>query len=77
MRLNSRNLVEKEEAMRLGTIRYLVEYVVDLDNAEMVENARDAIMEEAYEGIVEIVTGNERVEQIPSFLTEDVEEEED
>ncbi len=65
--------------MRLGTIRYLVEYVVDLDNAEMVENARAAVMEDAYDdlGIVEIVTGNERADQIPSFLTEDVEEEED
>ena len=65
--------------MRLGTIRYLVEYVVDLDNAEMIENARAAVMEDAYDnlGIVEIVTGNERAEQIPSFLTEDVEEEED
>jgi hypothetical protein len=63
--------------MRLGTIRYLVEYVVDLDNAEMVENARDAIAEGVYEygRVVEIVTGNERAEQIPAFLTEDLEEE--
>ena len=70
--------------MRLGTIRYLVEYVVDLDNAEMVEAARAFIeeeiladVEEAHPDryIVEIVTGNERAEQIPAFLTEDLEEE--
>jgi hypothetical protein len=61
--------------MRLGTIRYLVEYVVDLDNAEMVDNARSAVEEGAFEGIVEIVTGNESADQIPAFLTEDVEEE--
>jgi hypothetical protein len=67
--------------MRLGTIRYLVEYVVDLDNAEMVENAKDAMFDyvqsyDVYENITELVTGDERAEDIPSFLTEDVEEEE-
>jgi hypothetical protein len=70
--------------MRLGTIRYLAEYVVDLDNAEMVENARDAVIEDVQIAserpvlagfIQEIITGNERAEQIPAFLTEDVEEE--
>lgn len=68
--------------MRLGTIRYLVEYVVDLDNAEMVENAIDSIYEDVRSGdegsrVKIVTTGNERTEQIPAFLTEDVEEEED
>jgi len=70
--------------MRLGRVRVSTEYVVDLDNKEMVDHAKDCIVEdinnaikyfEVY-GLLEIDTDGHGLEEsdIPEFLLENEEE---
>lgn len=66
--------------MRMGKVRILDEYVVDLDNEEMVEHAKDALIEDVFNTIkfdsvqdgIEIIEDATLIEaDIPEFLRED------
>jgi hypothetical protein len=68
--------------MRLGVVKFSAEYVVDLDNSEMVEHARDAVFEDVTNAIKhgEVASWIKEVEDqnadegdIPEFLLEDIE----
>ena len=70
--------------MRLGRVRIAHEYVVDLDNKEMVDHAKDALIEDMqniakydeYHHAIEIDKDGHGLEEsdIPDFLKEENEE---
>jgi len=71
--------------MRLGRVRVSIEYVVDLDNKEMVDHAKDCIVEDIDNAVkfneehtlLEIDTDGHGLEEsdIPEFLLENQEQE--
>jgi hypothetical protein len=75
--------------MRVGRVEYSLGYVVDLDNKDMVNRAKEAILEDmrnvlsAANSGEEIIAGIDIIKEgdfseadIPSWLSEDYEEEE-
>lgn len=72
--------------MRIGVVRLSLEYVVDLDNEEMVQHAMNALYDDIhyqvkYNSVHEWITAEEEAAfteaDIPEFLLETFEEEED
>ena len=69
--------------MRLGKVKFWIEYVVDLDNEDMVDHAVQAVMDDLHSmsnrsdmfyDILSIVEdGSLKEEDIPSFLIDNVE----
>jgi len=75
--------------MRLGKVKIISEYIVDLDNEEMVQHAKDALYEDffnivtfgdtqEFDFLVDIDKDNTGLKEsdIPDFLKELTEEEE-
>jgi len=69
--------------MRLGKVRIAHEYVVDLDNEEMVDHAKVALCEDIYsamkynevDALITVDKNGQGVTEsdIPEFLTEEIE----
>jgi len=69
--------------MRLGRVQISHSYVVNLDNEDMVEHARDALYEDLMNAVkfdelhsnIEVVEDPDATEtEIPDFLTENIED---
>lgn len=73
-----------EKKMRLGRVAINTGYIVDLDNEEMVQHAKDSLYEDIYNAIVKsneifnyiVIEQNmdAKEEDIPSFLLDEDDE---